>query len=210
MARSGARARLVLLDAVIARNGGSALHLDALAQTPPRTVGFAAAVSTAPLPQGPTAFAAAIAASLIPPDVELGALLHAIQARLNGGATSLTIAVPPGSFWVAGGPPQPAEPPAPVPAPPVPAPPAPAPPAPAVPAVVAPVVTMPDEDHMTEADRRRIQSALLRLGYYDRQVDGVFGADTRAAIRRFQHEIGAPMTGRITPEQSGRLLADPR
>ena len=63
---------------------------------------------------------------------------------------------------------------------------------------------------MTEADRRRIQAALLRLGYYDRQVDGIFGADTRAAIRRFQHEIGADMTGRITSEQAGRLIADAR
>jgi len=60
---------------------------------------------------------------------------------------------------------------------------------------------------MTDADRRRIQGALLRLGYYDGRVDGIFGPDTRAAIRRFQHEIGAEMSGRITPEQSGRLLA---
>jgi peptidoglycan hydrolase-like protein with peptidoglycan-binding domain len=65
---------------------------------------------------------------------------------------------------------------------------------------------MPDEAHMTEADRRQIQSALLRLGYYDKTVDGVFGADTRAAIRRFQHEIGADMTGFITPAESSRLL----
>ena len=63
---------------------------------------------------------------------------------------------------------------------------------------------------MTEADRRRIQAALSRLGYYAGQVDGIFGADTRAAIRRFQHEIGADMTGRITPEQSARLLVDAR
>ena len=60
---------------------------------------------------------------------------------------------------------------------------------------------------MTDADRRRIQAALLRLGYYDKQADGIFGADTRAAIRRFQHEISADMTGVITPEQSARLLA---
>ena len=31
----------------------------------------------------------------------------------------------------------------------------------------------------------------------------MFGADTRAAIRRFQHEIGADMTGVITPDAGG-------
>ena len=62
---------------------------------------------------------------------------------------------------------------------------------------------------MTQADRRRIQDALMHLGYYDGDIDGTFGPDTRAAIRRFQHEIGADMVGRITPAQSARLLADP-
>jgi peptidoglycan hydrolase-like protein with peptidoglycan-binding domain len=59
---------------------------------------------------------------------------------------------------------------------------------------------------MTADDRQRIQTALLRLGYYDGKVDGIFGPDTRAAIRRFQHEIGTEMTGRITPEQASRLV----
>ena len=31
---------------------------------------------------------------------------------------------------------------------------------------------------------RRVQAALMRLGYYDKQADGIFGADTRAAIHR--------------------------
>jgi peptidoglycan hydrolase-like protein with peptidoglycan-binding domain len=70
----------------------------------------------------------------------------------------------------------------------------------------APAV-LPDEAHMTETDRRAIQAALLHLGYYDKQVDGVFGPDTRAAIRRFQHEMGADMTGIITPAQSAHLLS---
>ena len=41
------------------------------------------------------------------------------------------------------------------------------------------------------SDRRQVQTTLARLGYYDAQVDGVFGPDTRAAIRRYQHELGA-------------------
>lgn len=63
---------------------------------------------------------------------------------------------------------------------------------------------------MTEADRRRVQAALAQLGYYDGRVDGRFGPETRAAIRHFQHEIGADMTGRLTPEQAGRLVAGRR
>ena len=59
---------------------------------------------------------------------------------------------------------------------------------------------------MTDADRRRVQTALVRLGYYDGQVDGIFGPDTRAAIRRYQHELGAAMTGRLTAEQATRLV----
>ena len=62
---------------------------------------------------------------------------------------------------------------------------------------------------MTEADRRRIQTVLARLGYYDGQVDGVFGPDTRAAIRRYQHEIGVPMNGRLTADQASRLVSSP-
>ena len=35
------------------------------------------------------------------------------------------------------------------------------------------------------------QTALARLGYYDGKIDGIFGPDSRAAIRRYQHELGA-------------------
>ena len=55
-----------------------------------------------------------------------------------------------------------------------------------------------------------MQTELKRLGYYPGQIDGVFGPDTRAAIRRFQFEIGADMTGRLAPAQSARLLARAR
>jgi peptidoglycan hydrolase-like protein with peptidoglycan-binding domain len=51
---------------------------------------------------------------------------------------------------------------------------------------------------------------LQRLGYYDGKVDGIFGADTLAAIRRFQHELKSNMTGRLTNDQLGRLLPDAR
>ena len=204
--RSGGRAGLVLLDAVAKPASAGRLSLDSLANAPPTaSVGFAAVGATAAPPQGATPLAAAFAATLAGPELEIGQLLGTLRQRLPGNAgTQIAVRAPLGPVWLIGGPaaaPPPAAP-APVPAPAPAAPEATAPPAPRA----APVAG-PDEEHMTDADRRRIQGALLRLGYYDGRVDGIFGPDTRAAIRRFQHEIGAEMSGRITPEQSGRLLA---
>ena len=60
---------------------------------------------------------------------------------------------------------------------------------------------------MTHADRRDVQIALARMSYYDGQIDGLFGADTRAAIRRWQHEVGADMTGTLSGAQATRLVS---
>jgi peptidoglycan hydrolase-like protein with peptidoglycan-binding domain len=68
-------------------------------------------------------------------------------------------------------------------------------------------MAMHDEATMPEADRLRIQDALHRLGYYKVRVDGVFGPLTRAAIRRFQHDIDAEMTGYLTAEEVSRLFS---
>ena len=66
---------------------------------------------------------------------------------------------------------------------------------------------MPDEAGMSRADRRRVQEALQRMGYYKERVDSIFGPGTRAAIRRFQGDIGAEMTGRLTAEEASRLVS---
>lgn len=66
---------------------------------------------------------------------------------------------------------------------------------------------MPDEAHYDIVDRRRVQAALKALGYYDGNIDAVFGPDTRAAIRRYQHELKQPMTGTLTPSEATRLVA---
>jgi peptidoglycan hydrolase-like protein with peptidoglycan-binding domain len=64
---------------------------------------------------------------------------------------------------------------------------------------------MPEEDLMTLEHRRRMQEALKLLGYYTGPLDGVFGPETRAAIRRFQMQTMAEPTGRLTPQQASRL-----
>jgi peptidoglycan hydrolase-like protein with peptidoglycan-binding domain len=69
------------------------------------------------------------------------------------------------------------------------------------------MTTMPDEASMSNADRLQVQDTLRRLGYYKGQLDGIFGPLTRAAIRRFQGNIGAEMTGRLTAEEASRLVS---
>jgi Putative peptidoglycan binding domain/Caspase domain len=186
VAGSGAPAGLVLLDLVVAPQVGGTPHFDALT-VPPLKAGIIASVSAETPPQGASAFAAAIAGALVKPDLGVGDAVKTIAGQSASPGITLSVGTPAAPPWLLGGPPAAA-------------------PAPPAPAVAAPPA-VPDEAHMTDADRRRIQAALLRLGYYDKQADGIFGADTRAAIRRFQHEIGAEMTGEITPAQSGRLLA---
>lgn len=62
---------------------------------------------------------------------------------------------------------------------------------------------------MSAADRRRIQEALHRLGYDPGPVDGIFGPLTRAAVRRFQQDIGAKSTGVLTADEASRLVSTP-
>jgi type IV secretory pathway VirB10-like protein len=68
-------------------------------------------------------------------------------------------------------------------------------------------VAMPDEEKMSAANRRQVQEALPRRGYYDGPVDGIFGPMTRAAIRRFQDSIGERNTGYLTAAEASRLVS---
>jgi peptidoglycan hydrolase-like protein with peptidoglycan-binding domain len=65
---------------------------------------------------------------------------------------------------------------------------------------------MVDEDRMSEPDRREVQTVLATLGYYSGRIDGTFGPETRAAIRRYQFEIKGELTGRLSAEQATRLV----
>ena len=61
----------------------------------------------------------------------------------------------------------------------------------------------PDDGPMTREQRIGAQSALTRLGYDTQGIDGVIGANTRAALRRWQMANGRTPDGYLTP-----LLAD--
>src|SRR4029077_12470232 len=96
---------------------------------------------------------------------------------------------------------------------PVPPPPPAPPPEPAIlvpPAAPPSWATMADEDQMSEQDRRRVQALFATMGYYSGRIDGTFGPETRAAIRRYQFEIKADLTGHLNAEQATRLVNSAR
>ena len=47
---------------------------------------------------------------------------------------------------------------------------------------------------------RSVQIALQKKGYNVGNTDGIFNADTRAAVNRFERDSGLPETGSITAE----------
>jgi hypothetical protein len=224
--KAGARAGFVLLDVVgqpgaaqpgAAQPGAGALPLDGLV-TPASlgSNGLAALQTLGPMPAGPTPLAAAIAAVLASVDLEGGALLDGIREAVAG-KPQLALAAfsPTAPAWINGGPvrqpvaaarPLPEPPPLPAAVSPgvVKAAPPPAPPS--AQAVLSPAANAPAV--LGDLDRRRVQLALQRLGYYAGAVDGVYGPESLGAIRRFQHELGAEMTGRLTNDQARRLLAN--
>jgi len=192
--RGSAGPTVVAIDSVPAPETSGALRLDALSQGGlPDDFGLIA-VSQAKPPDTPTPLATALVADLKGPQVQAGPLLETLRERL-GSNPSVTIAAqraPVGSGYLAGAPVSP-------------------PPLPAAPAAAMqqapPAFAFPADEQMTDAERRRVQIALARLGYYDGRIDGMFGPDSRAAIRRYQHELGAEMSGRLTAAQATRLVS---
>jgi hypothetical protein len=180
--RGNASAAVVAIDVFPAPGAPDRLGLDALAQGLPGQVGLIAASS----PQTgttPTALATALVAQLKGQDVQTGPLLAAAGKQTS----AATLHLPATSGYLSGSPPAPA---------------------PAAATTAAPPPTaasLPADDQMSETDRRLVQTKLAKLGYYDGKVDGIFGPDTRAAIRRYQHELGAEMTGRLTAAQATGL-----
>ncbi|HME23492.1 MAG TPA: peptidoglycan-binding protein [Acetobacteraceae bacterium] len=198
LARGGTGPSVVAMDAVPMPEAPAALHLDALTQgSLPDGLGLVAASQAKP-PDAPTPLAAALVANLKGPEVQVASLLDAVQQQVgaNRSVTLSALRPPVVPGYLAGAPPPP-PPPAQATAAPV---------AAATPPVSAPSAAMPADELMTDSDRQRAQTALARLGYYDGRIDGIFGPDSRAAIRRYQHELGADMSGRLTAAQAGRLV----
>jgi hypothetical protein len=195
-AASGKPAGMLAIDAVPTPGGPSVLPLDALTPSAlPETLGLIAAANRSP-GSTPTPLAAALVGSLHGPAAESAKVLAAVQQQLAAQTTVSVAAlhVPSAGVFLASAP-----------IPPVPMPPVPA-VAPAETAAAAPE-SLPDEDQMTFAQRLVIQRALAHLGYYDAAADGVFGPETRAAIRRWQHEVHAPLTGHLTANEAGKLAS---
>lgn len=184
-------ASFIALDAVPMPDAPADLHVDALTQTSlPDSLGVIVASQPKP-PDSPTALAAALVAGLQGAQVQTSSLLAGLQQQLSSNkALALSVVHPPTVPGYLVGEARPV-------APSVPA---------VAPAAPAPAAALPADEQMTESDRRRVQTALARLGYYDGKVDGILGPDSRAAIRRFQHELGADMTGRLTATQASRLV----
>jgi hypothetical protein len=213
-ARATPRLTVTLLDVFPRPNLPPPPLADLLAHPAKATTMTLAAIETSSA-QAPTPFAEALVAELASPAARARDLAAAARRALQAKGGSLLVTAPlPMDDALAPAPQAP--PPAPMPPPPSPPSPATAPPAAAVPPAAqaqapppsasppAPLLT---EDQLDDAGRRQVQAQLKRLGYYPGQVDGVFGPDTRAAIRRFQFELGADMSGRLMPTQIARLMA---
>lgn len=151
-----------------------------------------AAVTTA------TPLARSLSAALAKPPVALDALTAAIRADLAQSGVVLAVVAGKGGASLI---------PAAAPAPPPPGAAAPKPAPPPAAAAPQPALNLPDEAHYSVLDRRRVQAALRLLGYYNGVVDGVFGPQTRAAVRHYQHDAGVPMTGTLTPAEATALVA---
>jgi hypothetical protein len=167
-----------------------------LKPAPPSAFGYIAVSDTAP---GSTPMP--LATTLVPlmtSPLQGAALLTAAQQQLSGDktATVAALSLPDAGLYLAGAPPAPhVGPAAQATAPPVAA------------ATKPAAASLPDEAAMTNPQRRLVQRALAHFGYYDGKLDGVFGPDTRAAIRRWQFEEHQPMTGHLTAQEASKLAS---
>jgi peptidoglycan hydrolase-like protein with peptidoglycan-binding domain len=46
----------------------------------------------------------------------------------------------------------------------------------------------------------QVQTVLAEYGYYDGEIDGVYGSETEAAVMELQEDLGVTVDGRLGPE----------
>lgn len=180
--RTKVKAGLILFDTSARPGDNSALDFASIAE--PGHLGnwaFIGVHGTGARPSGSSALVDTMSDRLDDPTLELSALVRQWQQDAATTAGIASLAVPPDQQAYLIG-----------------AAPAAAPPPP------APIASAPAT--LTEADRRRVQLALARLGYYTGPADGVHGPGTVASIRRYQRENGGEATGVLTEFQLAALL----
>ena len=64
------------------------------------------------------------------------------------------------------------------------------------------------KSQLTPEEHGKIQQALIWLGFLNDPVDGEFGRDTRAAIKRFQTHSGFPESEFLTAQERQQLLQE--
>lgn len=182
---------LVLLDSAAMPDAASPPTLATAfpADREPST-GFAAAYG-AMSGNAASSMAMGIVSALMPATVTTADVMAGIRTALRQTPGTDYQVLAPGDAWIIKGAAKPPD-----------APPAP-PPAAAAPAADPGAITLAAPG---PARLRQIQAALKTLGYYDGGVDGLPGAETLAAIRRYQHELHAAMTGQLTDDQARHLL----
>lgn len=160
---------------------------------------------------GPAPLASALSEVIGDGPLEIGSLLTTLSANYALRPSILAVRPPTDPSWLLGGPTVNAAAPA-IAAPPtaIPLSTTTAPTPPQVAGSSPPSIPQPSADaglaEPNPAERRRLQLALSRLGYYRGRVDGVFATDTALAIRQFQRDSNADPTGRLTVRQMEQLL----
>ncbi len=189
VARGGNTAAVFAFDAIARPGDSDPPGLESLVPTKV-TPGLAIVAARSPPPSQPeTAFGAALTKILADPVVRSDGLVTNLDDVLFGAEASLEIKrLPSWPGYVAGAP-------KPVPN--------------AGPAVPRPIA-LPDENRMTDQNRRDVQAALSRLGLYSGPITGRFDDATRSAINVYQIKMGVPMTGRLTGSQATQLVAGDR
>src|SRR5216684_1472069 len=216
LSRAGESTGFVLLDAFRTPSAAASTGLGRLLeQLPPSNFAVIGASNDGPA-EGPTAASLALRDQVAEGEVSLDMFMSGMRRQLSKDAAVTAHFIPAiGRPSVLTGGRRDASPsPAPAPAasaastavPVHPTPPPPDPSAIASPIPPPPRQTMTDEEQMSEQDRRQIQLKLATMGYYLGRIDATFGPETRAAIRRYQFEIKAELTGRLTAEQATRLV----